>query len=141
MNNKQRTRKYPPITDIINAISYYFGVSDECAKYMYFRVLRSHQTDYRYLEWTLPMQNALVQLDKVLANNWKNVSFGNEELILNEHKIYLSKMSNNQIFTWVDHETETNEQNSEWIKVTRKKRKRKKYNNGVNKIRRVGLFV
>jgi hypothetical protein len=75
----------------INAISSYFGVSFNAAKYMYNRRQRGfpykHETDMLFLEWSIQLQNALVKADKISGFNWDELNFDNDINILNANNI------------------------------------------------------
>ncbi len=113
----------------------YFGISHICAQYIYHRALRSRRTDEKYLQWTVQLQNALVKADKCLGINWNKVFFGYETQNLLTHGINIDDM-NDTVFRWTD-EQNTEEQNSdsEWILVTRKKKKEKAL-----LARKIGIF-
>ena len=91
----------------INAISSYFGVSFNAAKYMYNRRQRGfpykHETDMLFLEWSIQLQNALVKADKISGFNWDDLNFDNDINILNTNnikvndqplKIHINKINN-----------------------------------------------
>jgi hypothetical protein len=75
----------------ISTISTYFGVSDSAAKYMYH--LRRKGFPFRkpdkqdYLNWTIPLQNALVLADTYEHFDWSILQFGDEIDALMRHGI------------------------------------------------------
>ncbi len=83
------------------------------------------------------MQNALVKADKCLGINWDKVYFGYEEQNLLAHGINVNDMDST-VFRWTadpqnndasdnTDELQNNEKNeSEWITVSRKKKKKEK---------------
>ena len=105
----------------------HFGVSQECAKYIFHRVIRHRKKDEKYIEWTLQLQNALVKADKCLGLNWDSLIFGKEEEQLATHGIHLKEMENT-VFKWT---ADTSESDDEWTTV-KKKRKPKKFTNNLS---------
>jgi hypothetical protein len=75
----------------IGIISTYFGVSDSAAKYIYH--LRRKGSPFKkpdkqdYLNWTIPLQNALVLADTHESFNWNTLQFGDELNALTRHGI------------------------------------------------------
>jgi hypothetical protein len=100
-------------------IENYFGVSYQCAQYIYHRALRSKRQDSNFLEWDVKLQNAIVKADKCLGIVWEKIIFGKEESELKQHGILLEDMPNT-VFKWNE------EEESEWKVVTHKKIKRNK---------------
>jgi len=125
----------------IKEIKKYFGVSEECAKYMYYRSRRStiHPRSPRYLYWDLALQNALVKLDKILGVNWDKLIFGKEKDQLLEQGIdfdYTETKTiiwNNQNADESDNfkesgEGRSSEESGKWNLVNKKKYKFTKLN-------------
>lgn len=111
----------------IDELQNYFGISYVCSQYLYHRAIRSRRVDNKYLPWTIQLQNALVKADKCLGINWDRVFFGSEEQNLLVHGINIKDMPNN-VFRW---NTEIllkqqESQNSEWITVSNKRKKKEK---------------
>jgi hypothetical protein len=65
--------------DKIYAISMYFGVSSDAAKYMYDRrrlgVPYRNNTDDLFLEWNTKIQNALVKADSIDGFDWNKLNY------------------------------------------------------------------
>jgi hypothetical protein len=103
----------------INAISNYFGVSDSAAKYMYhlrrksFPYKKSYQQDF--LQWTLPLQNALVRADTYASFDWETLQFGEEFNTLMKHGIEF--VDSNKV---VRNDIQSNENNDGWTLVAKK---------------------
>ena len=121
----------------INAISSYFGVSFNAAKYMYNRRQRGfpykHETDMLFLEWSIQLQNALVKADKISGFNWDDLNFDNDINILNTNnikvndqplKIHINKI-NNYAYNFNENnmngESNENNMNEGWTVVTNNK--------------------
>ncbi len=121
----------------ISELQIYFGISQICAQYIFHRALRSRRSDDKHLPWNVQMQNALVKADKCLGINWDKVYFGYEEQNLLAHGINVNDMDST-VFRWTadpqnndasdnTDELQNNEKNeSEWITVSRKKKKKEK---------------
>jgi len=104
----------------INEIQQYFGISSDCAKYLFHRALRCRKKDDTFLEWSLALQNAIVKADKCLGINWDTIIFGQEEELLAVHGIHLKEMTKS-VFRW----SEVLDDSNEWKVVTKKKKKMK----------------
>lgn len=123
----------------IIAIQEYFGVSESCANYLYYRAFRSKRRDSKYLKWDIKLQNALVKLDKSIGLIWANVKFGEEKTILAEYMIDLNEFDN-KVFRWVDETTDKNTLDSEWTTVVNKKKIKRENPNIFKLIKRPGLY-
>ena len=81
----------------ITAISSYFGVSDQAAKYMYHRRQRGlpykNETDDLYIEWNIKIQNALVKADKISNFNWDGLEFSDDINVLSNNNIIVNSQS------------------------------------------------
>ncbi len=68
-----------------------FGVSEDCAKYLYFRRKRGlpwHKTsDSKFLPWTYILQNKLILLDRSAGVDWNAIYFGHEDKEFIRHDI------------------------------------------------------
>ena len=51
----------------LTAIQNKFGVSKECANYLYYRSFYSKKKDNRYLPWDVKLQNALIKADRCIG--------------------------------------------------------------------------
>jgi hypothetical protein len=82
----------------ITAISSYFGVSEQAAKYMYHRRQRGlpykTETDDLYIEWNIKIQNALVKADKISGFNWDGLEFSDDINVLSNNNIIVNNQSN-----------------------------------------------
>jgi hypothetical protein len=80
--NRINQKFYISYNSKIDAISTYFRVSKQAAKYIYhlrrkgFPYKQADQLDF--LQWTLSLQNALVLADTYPSFDWKSLQFGNE---------------------------------------------------------------
>ena len=81
----------------ITAISSYFGVSEQAAKYMYHRRQRGlpykTETDDLYIEWNIKIQNALVKADKISGFNWDGLEFSDDINVLSNNNIIVNNQS------------------------------------------------
>ena len=81
----------------ITAISSYFVVSEQAAKYMYYRRQRGlpykTETDDLYIEWNIKIQNALVKADKISGFNWNDLEFSDDINVLNNNNIIVNNQS------------------------------------------------
>ena len=81
----------------ITAISSYFVVSEQAAKYMYHRRQRGlpykNETDDLYIEWNIKIQNALVKADKISGFNWDDLEFSDDINVLNNNNIIVNNQS------------------------------------------------
>ena len=81
----------------ITAISSYFVVSEQAAKYMYYRRQRGlpykTETDDLYIEWNIKIQNALVKADKISGFNWDDLEFSDDINVLNNNNIIVNNQS------------------------------------------------
>lgn len=126
-------------------IAKYYGVSNECASYLYYRAFRSRRKDDRYMAWTVKLQNAIVKADKCLGIDWEKVYFGEEEDNLSHHGIVIDEMED-KVFRWnedadndQDSNSNTSSNNSEWTIVRKKTKKVPSIDLAL--IKRPGLFV
>lgn len=120
---------------IIKAIEDYFGISRECAQYLYYRAYRGKRADpTKYLKFNLQLQNAIVLADKALGINWNEIHFGNEYHDLIKFGILVEYQSEDTVFRW------NQEVQSEWITVVNKKSKRNQSNQMIL-IKKPGLFI
>ena len=82
----------------ITAISSYFGVSEQAAKYMYHRrqlgLPYKTETDDLYIEWNIKIQNALVKADKISGFNWDGLEFSDDINVLSNNNIIVNNQSN-----------------------------------------------
>lgn len=137
MNNVYHTKK-------IADLQVHFGVSNECAKYIFYRSIRHKKRDNKYIEWTLQLQNALIIADKCLGINWDALIFGQESDVLATHGIHVKDMGTT-VFRWTagfdtagvdtadktadSANTDTREDSGEsaekWITVTKKRKPKK----------------
>ena len=82
----------------ITAISSYFVVSEQAAKYMYYRRQRGlpykTETDDLYIEWNIKIQNALVKADKISGFNWDGLEFSDDINVLSNNNIIVNNQSN-----------------------------------------------
>jgi hypothetical protein len=89
--------KTPSYEDKIKIIQKYFGVSEICAIYLYHRRRRGvpwhNPSDPKYLEWSIPLQNALIYLDTIPGFDWHGLEFGYEEIQFIKNNIDVNKMS------------------------------------------------
>lgn len=120
----------------IEAIREYFGVSEQCANYLYYRAFRSKQKNDKYLKWDVKVQNALVKLDKYAGVMWNNVKFGEENKTLVE---YMINLDDDKIFRWIDDDEEP-QSDSEWKVIINKKKNKKENSNILKLIKRPGLY-
>lgn len=104
----------------LNTVAKYYGVTKECAKYMYHRAAKSTRKDSTYLHWGLQLQNALVKADRCDNIRWKDIEFGKEQEQLLAHGISVDDMENTT-FKW--HENPLAE---EWKSVDSSKSKNSK---------------
>ncbi len=104
----------------IAEIQEHFGVSIECAKYVFHRAVRNRKKDDKYLLWTVQLQNALIIADKCLGINWDSLVFGQEEDKLALQGIHIKDMSNS-VFQWSISDTNDNE----WTTVAKKRKKKR----------------
>lgn len=122
------------------AIQNRFGVSKECASYLYYRSFYSKKKDVRYLPWHIKLQNALVKADHCIGLEWEKITFGNEEEQLLEYGINVEDMPND-VFRFIN-ESENPEESPEdkntddngdtgWqvVKSSSRRKKQNKYKN------------
>jgi len=126
--SKEERKKY---IETLKQIRNYYGVSEQCASYLFHRALRSKKKSHKYMTWYLQLQNAIVTLDKHPDINWKNITFGKEYFILKKYNINISEMSKEISFKWVENYTP----DDDWTLVTNKK------NNKIYNITEVGLLL
>ena len=133
----------------IDSISKYFGVTNDCASYLYHRSFRSKRKDDKYLDWNIKLQNAIVKVDKCMGIDWTNVYFGIEEKEFSNHGIIIDEMDE-KVFRWgvssdlcdlQDNQDVINDDTSsqKWVTVSHKKKKNK--NNNISLIKRSGLYI
>jgi hypothetical protein len=89
--------------DKINAISSYFGVSEDASKYMYHRRRRGYpykkDTDLAFLKWTTKLQNAFIKADQIATFDWNNLKFDEDLTMLcidvetQANKVQVNKIS------------------------------------------------
>ena len=100
----------------ITAISSYFGVSEQAAKYMYHRRQRGlpykTETDDLYIEWNVKIQNALVKADKISGFNWDDLEFSDDINVLNNNNIIVNNQSPT-VYINKNKELNYNEKNNE----------------------------
>ena len=108
----------------LKAVSEYFGISKDCAQYMYHRAIKSLRTGNAYLPWNIQLQNAIVTADKCLGMNWKSIEFGKENESLVERGIILEDMPK-KVFRWVDSD-KTEMKEDGWVEVSHKKKEMSK---------------
>jgi hypothetical protein len=129
-------------------IGKYFGVSDECASYLYHRSFRCKRKDNKYMPWDIKLQNAIVKADKCMGLNWNNIHFGQEYDEFANHGIIIEEMSD-KVFKWINNDNSndnsnansndnSNDNRNKWITVSRKKKKKK---TDIMLIKRPGLFI
>ena len=84
--------------DKINAISSYFGVSEDASKYMYHRRRRGYpykkETDPAFLKWTTKLQNAFIKADQIATFDWDNLKFDEDIKMLFMNGIDVEKQAN-----------------------------------------------
>lgn len=84
--------------DKINAISSYFGVSEDASKYMYHRRRRGYpykkDTDLAFLKWTTKLQNAFIKADQIATFDWDNLKFDEDLKMLCMNGIDVETQSN-----------------------------------------------
>lgn len=80
----------------ILAIQNYFGVSEQCAAYLYYRRKRGTpwktSSDPKYLEWSVQLQNAIIWLDTVSGFKWSSLEFGFEDIQFMKYNIEVRLM-------------------------------------------------
>lgn len=112
----------------IEEIAKYYGVSKECANYLYYRAFRSKRKGDMHMPWHIRLQNALVKADKCSDIDWGGISFGQEISVLSIHGIHLEEMDN-VVFRWVDQLA------NEWTTVDYTKK------DNLSLIKRTGLIL
>ena len=84
--------------DKINAISSYFGVSEDASKYMYHRRRRGYpykkDTDLAFLKWTTKLQNAFIKADQIATFDWDNLKFDEDLKMLYMNGIDVETQAN-----------------------------------------------
>ena len=84
--------------DKINAISSYFGVSEDASKYMYHRRRRGYpykkETESEFLKWTTKLQNAFIKADQIATFDWGNLKFDEDIKMLFMNGIDVETQSN-----------------------------------------------
>lgn len=125
----------------INTIQNYYGVSEECSIYLYYRALKGKKENL--LKWNLQLQNAMIELDKSKGIIWKKIKFGNELNILKKNGIVLEKVDNSKVFKSPDFSLIDENNNDGWTTVISKKKKKqiKYYNGELEHIKNLGLII
>jgi hypothetical protein len=118
-------------TSLLNIISTYFDVSEQCAAYMYYRSLRGIRNDHKHMDYTIQLQNAIVKVDKCLGVDWAKINFDQEADEFAGHGILIDEMDE-IVFRWVQEIEDDG-----WTPVTNRKKK----NNIISTMRKVGIFV
>ena len=112
----------------LQAISSYFDISRNAAKYIYHRRRRGvpfkAPKDKNYIAWSIKLQNALIRADKEPGFKWANLVFGKEEEVLAEYKINVQNQSD-EIYVELAHLTDLDamdltDDDDEWSLVTNK---------------------
>jgi len=84
----------PNYSQKINSLCSYFNVSKDAAIYMYHRRRRGFpykkKDDPKYLEWSIPLQNAFVKADRIETFNWNKISFDSDISVLEENKLFVA---------------------------------------------------
>ena len=122
--------------DNLDLIKEYYGVSNECAEYLFYRSYRSKCKGLKFLKWNIKLQNAIVKADKCIGINWNNLIFGQEENDLCVYGIDVSKIDNDT-FRWCIHNEKDYIKNDEWTIVINKKQNFNKF----KKIQISGLIL
>jgi hypothetical protein len=80
----------------------FFGISRKASKFIYHRKRRGYpfkkRDDFKFLEWDLRLQNALVKADECIDWDWNELKFGYEEHVLSQNDILLEDQSDTDIF-------------------------------------------
>jgi hypothetical protein len=131
------------MTNIKRYISDYYHVSQKCAEYMYYRILRSKNITIseKYLPWTLSIQNLLVLADNIKNLNWDDLKFGYEESFLSTFNI---PSNNHEVIRNTNNEEIISELSDDmWIPVLNKKQKKEKKRsvNMVIELKKIGFFI
>lgn len=127
----------------INAIKDYFGISNDCATYLYHRAFRSRRRDDKHMDWNIQLQNAIIKADKCMGLDWSKVHFGAEEKEFANHGIIVNEMDST-VFKWTSDANQSNtsynsqDMSEEWTVIKKKKTKNK---NILMLIRRPGIFT
>ncbi len=83
--------KHDPYKTKLLAVQTFFGVSGECAAYLYYRRKRGFPWklpgDNKYLEWTIQLQNAIILLDTINGFKWSCLEFGFEDIQFMKYNI------------------------------------------------------
>lgn len=130
----ETTKKKFIYSEKIGAISSYFNVSREAAKYIYHRRRKGFPykkvDDPNFIKWDMRIQNALIKADTLDVWNWKELSFYDDVYDLQNHGIDVLKQSydvyKNPKSHKVSHREESlidEETNGEWTIVTPSKKK------------------
>lgn len=123
-------RKNPNYNDKIKAISSYFNVSENAAKYMFHRRRRGYpwkkEGDSNYLKWSIPIQNAFVKADNLGLLNWGYLKFSDDLNVLLENGIDIEEQSNTIYINKNTNETDNKyikeeDKDGGWTVVTNKK--------------------
>lgn len=83
--------KRPSYNEKINSLCLYFNISKNAARYIFHRRRRGHpwkkENDSKYLEWSIPIQNAFIKADNLGSINWDSVSFECDIKLLQDNGI------------------------------------------------------
>lgn len=103
------------VKNICNQIQEKYGVSKQCASYLYYRALRSKRKDDKYMDFNVKLQNALVKLDKCLGVEWSKILFDKEIEQLKGFGIFIDEQET-EPFSWKETVAD------EWTVVSNKKK-------------------
>lgn len=122
-------KNYPNFKDKINAISSYFNVSMQCAKYIYHRRKKGQpfksEDDVGYIQWNMKIQNSLIKADLIKDFNWKDLKFVNDVTTLKNFGIDVESQDD-KLYT-NKKENDFNESNElGWTVVTRRRSNKNK---------------
>jgi len=117
----------------IYVIMNYFGISNNAAKYMYYRRKRGNPwrrpDNSKFLDWNVKIQNALINADIKKKFNWDTLQFGNEEYQLSKYNIDINIQPNLPLTLSDFHNQEDDDG---WKTVSYKKKKQTNIKNYSN---------
>lgn len=95
----------------INAISSYFGISEDASRYIYHRRRRGfpfkRNDDPNFLKWDMQLQNAFIKADQIATLNWNDLKFDDDLKVLLEHGIDIDTQPKTPVINKINQTTST----------------------------------